>query len=529
MPSRTALAFIRRWLWLLALGPLVGGATGYLVVRELPPVYEASVTLLVSQGSVTGGASDSLNVDQLARTYVEAVRTRSVLSQAAEQVGVSLPYRTLQQRVNARLVRDTQLLRISAEDTDPAQAARLADAVAQVFVARNQEAQASRYASSRESLAKLVDSLQRDIDDRTRQVELLKAQPASPARDAEVARLQNELTQLQSAYGASVRSYEDVRVAEARGANTLTVIEGAAVPEEAVRPNRVQTVALALLAGLAIAGGFAAAAEYLDDGLRDRRRVAAATGVATLGTIPRGDARDSLAARRRLESYRLLLSNLLVATSDGQFRTLMVTSPGVGEGKSTTAANLALVLAEAGRRVVLVDGDLHRPTQMRLFELPNRSGFSTLLLNPREPALAVLRPTKVPNLQVITAGPSPADPSALFASRRLEERIAELVELGDVVIFDTPPLRAQPEGALLSARVDAALLVLDATHSRGREAARAVEILHESGATIVGAVLNRVPPKAMDYAAYASYTLEAAENSEPVSNPGTAALQGGST
>ncbi len=528
--QRSVLAFLRRWLLLLLLGPIAGGITGYLVVREIPPVYEASVILQVAQGNVAGTGGDSNSLDQLARTYVEAVKTRGVLTQAAEKIGLALPYRTLQQRVNARLVRDTQLLRISAEDTDRAQAARLADAVAQVFVARNQEAQASRFAGSRDSLGRLVSSLQADIDDHTRQIERLKAQPASAARDAELARLQNDLTQLQSAYGASVRSYEDLRVTEARSANTLTVLESAAIPEDPIRPNRLLVIVLSVLGGFLVAGGFAAGAEYLDDGLRDRQRVATATGLVTLGTIPRGDARDGVAARRRLESYRLLLSNLLVATSDEGMRTLMVASPGIGEGKSTTAANLALVLAETGQRVILVDGDLHRPTQMRLFDLPNRSGFSTLLLNPREPATSVLRPTKIPSLQVITAGPAPADPSALFSSKRLDERIAELTELCDVVVFDTPPLRAQPEAALLSSRVDAALLVLDASKSRRRDAARALEMLHTSGAAIAGVVLNRVPQKSMDYATYGEYAKEPAEpGSSAVSAQGSTVFEGGST
>ena len=511
MAALTALRFVRRWFLLLLIGPLLGGLAGYAVIRQVPPMFEATVTLLVGQGMVTNssGTDQLLGADQLAQTYAEAVRTRPVLTEAANQLNLPLSMRDLLDRVHARRVANTQLLRISVEHTDPSLAAALANTVAQVFVSKNQEVQTARFASSRDGLGQLVDGLQNDIVARAHQLDELRAQPASPERDSDITLLQTQQSQLESMHAETLRSYQDLQVVEARGMNTLTVIEPAVAPEDPIRPNRALVAFLAVIAGLLVATGVAAAAEYVDDVLRDRQRVALATGLATFGLVPRAESGTSLrdpATRRLAESYRLLRSNILASVPDqAQLRTLLIASPAMGEGKSTTAANLAIVLAESGRRVILVDADMHRPTQMKLFSVPGRPGFSTLLLDPNVSASDVIRPTWLPNLSVLPAGPTPADPSALLSSRRCDELLNQLHELCDLVVVDTPPLLAQPDAALLGTRTDGVLLVVDASRSRGRQAGRAIEMLRESGAVVLGAVLNRIPRKAMEYPAYDSY------------------------
>jgi capsular exopolysaccharide synthesis family protein len=261
-------------------------------------------------------------------------------------------------------------------------------------------------------------------------------------------------------------------------------------------------ISLAALAGLVLAASVAAAAEYLDDSLRNRERVLAATGLIALGEIPQIEEAagwNRPASRRVVESYRLLLTSLQVATLDRNVRKIMVASAGIGEGKSLTSSNLAAIFAETGRRVILVDADLHRPTQMLAFNLPNRDGLTTLMLDQGRPASSLLRETTLPNLKVITSGPSVADPSGLFSSKRLEDRLTELCALCDVLIFDTPPIVAQPDAVILGSHMDAVLFVVDASKSRGRVVTRTVEMLNDSGAAVVGVVLNRVPKKSTAY------------------------------
>jgi capsular exopolysaccharide synthesis family protein len=209
----------------------------------------------------------------------------------------------------------------------------------------------------------------------------------------------------------------------------------------------------------------------------------------------------------------------------------MITSAAMDEGKSVTAANLAAVLAESGQRVILVDGDLHRPSQGTRFGVQNRSGFSTLLANPSVKLPSILRDTSVPGLRLLTAGPSPAVASSLLTSRRFDSRLAELCDNCDVVIIDTPPVLAKPDAALLAPHMDGVLLVVDAQRSRGRQVRRALEMLAEAGATVDGIALNRVSEKAMDYVQYLAYTPEPTPQSQKsgASSKISAAARGGAT
>ena len=229
MAALTALRFVRRWFLLLLIGPLLGGLAGYAVIRQVPPMFEATVTLLVGQGMVTNssGTDQLLGAAQLAQTYAEAVRTRPVLTEAANQLNLPLSMRDLLDRVHARRVANTQLLRISAEQTDPSVAAALANTVAQVFVSKNQQVQTARFASSRDGLGQLVDGLQNDLASKAHQLDELRAQSASPERDSDITLLQTQLSQLESMHAETLRSYQDLQVVEARGMNTLTVIEPA--------------------------------------------------------------------------------------------------------------------------------------------------------------------------------------------------------------------------------------------------------------------------------------------------------------
>ncbi|MDQ3808757.1 MAG: polysaccharide biosynthesis tyrosine autokinase, partial [Chloroflexota bacterium] len=362
-----------------------------------------------------------------------------------------------------------------------------------------------------------------EIDSRSAELQALRS--SRPTGDPQVARLESEFAQLQATYSDSLRTFENLRIAEARGLNTLTVVEPAVAPADPVRPSKPQTVALAVLAGLVVAAATARILEYLDDGVRNRERLAAATGLRALGSIPNWPAAKdhslaSLAsegpsareAKRAAEGYRLLFSTLSIATAemgaDDEPRAIMITSAAGNEGKSLTAANVAAVFAEAGRRVILVDADVHRPSQMRRFDISNRAGLSTLLVNPNASADSLVRETAVPGLRLLPAGPAPAAPSALYTSRRLEDRLSELREQCDVLVLDTPPVLGQPDAALLAPHVDGVVLVVDVRTSRGRQVRRALELLNAAGAQVWGAALNRVPVGALDYIQYQGYATE---------------------
>jgi capsular exopolysaccharide synthesis family protein len=190
------------------------------------------------------------------------------------------------------------------------------------------------------------------------------------------------------------------------------------------------------------------------------------------------------------EAYRTLRTNLDFASLDQAIKTLVVTSAGVGEGKSTTLANLAVVSAQAGRRVVLVDADLRRPTLHQIFGLDNAVGLTTVMMD--ESGLSSPPLKEIGGLSVLTSGPLPPNPAELMGSRRMEEVIISLVEGADQVFFDTPPVVAVTDAAVLATKVDGVLLVVSAGRTRREYARTAVQRLEQINARLVGTVLTNV-------------------------------------
>ena len=192
------------------------------------------------------------------------------------------------------------------------------------------------------------------------------------------------------------------------------------------------------------------------------------------------------------EAYRTLRTNLDFAGLDQALETLVVTSAGVGEGKSTTLANLAVVSAQAGRKVIVVDADLRRPTLHQTFGLANERGLTTMMMDEAALASPPLQDTEVEGLSVLTSGPLPPNPADLMGSRRMEEVIAALSEQADQMFFDAPPVVAVTDAAVLATKVDGVLLVISAGKTRREYARTAVQRLEQINARLVGTVLTNV-------------------------------------
>lgn len=198
------------------------------------------------------------------------------------------------------------------------------------------------------------------------------------------------------------------------------------------------------------------------------------------------------------EAYRVLRNNLHYANPDAPVRRILVTSAGPGEGKSTTAANLALVLAQGDRQVLLVEADLRRPNVHGLFRQPSSPGLSSYLVGD---ALldAILLKTAVPNLSVVTSGPIPPNPAEILASRRMHAFLATVGERFDVVILDSPPVLATSDACALAPHVDGVLLVVDSGRTAQMALTRAKERIEAVRGPILGAILNRFDASANGY------------------------------
>ena len=202
------------------------------------------------------------------------------------------------------------------------------------------------------------------------------------------------------------------------------------------------------------------------------------------------------------EAYRTLRTNIQFSSLDRPLRTLLVTGTTPEEGKSTTLANLAVIFAQAGHRVVLVDADLRRPSLHKLFGLPNSIGLTSLFIAEAPDALP-LQETGVPNLALLPSGPQPPNPSELLGSQRMEKVIAALREAADYVLFDCPPIIAVTDAAVLGRKVDGVLLVVSAGKTKRDHAARAKLLLEKVNANVLGVVLTNAK---LDMRLYQYYT-----------------------
>ncbi len=508
MELREYVALLRKRLGLILICTILAGAAAFFVSRQSTPIYEASATVMVNQASSPTASAvyaDILTAERLARTYANLLMSRPVVEQTAAQLGIDP--RSIERTINVSPVRDTQLLEITVEGPDPGLIARIANTLPEVFIERNQELQLGRLSQSKANLEQEIANTEADIARTTE--ELRQA-----TDDTQKTRLETSLAQYRSTYSNLVSSYQQARLAEAQTMDNIVLSEPAVVPERPIRPRTLTNTALAAIVGALLALGVAFLIEYLDDTIKTPDDIERVAGLSTLGAIAR--LKDSHTPRDRIawlrtsapesEAYRTLRTNIQFSSVDNPVRTLLVTSSSPGEGKSTTAANLAVVMAQTGQRVILVDTDLRRPMLHKIFGIPNNTGLTTALLAGQDMAIEEqLQPTEVSCLQVLTSGPIPPNPSELLGSHRMAHLVEVLAADADVIIFDSPPVLAVTDAAVLGRQMDGVLLVTDAGATREQALVNAVAELQKTGANILGVALNRLDMRRNGYYYYYYY------------------------
>ncbi|MFM8857483.1 MAG: polysaccharide biosynthesis tyrosine autokinase [Actinomycetota bacterium] len=416
-------------------------ATLYTLIKT--PLYEASTRLFVSTTtgkSVTDAYQGSRFSQERVLSYTELLTGESLAQRTIDKLDLDESSEVLRSRVKATAKPDTVLVDVKVLDKSPVRARDIANALSDEFV------------------------------EMVRQLETPR-----PGADP------------------------DARV---------IVEQRASIPTKPSVPDRARAIAAGLAAGLILGLGLALIRDRLDNTVKRTETLEEITGVGLVGSIPLDkDRRKDTAITFEnnnsgiAEAFRKLRTNLQFLNVDNPPRTIVITSSTPAEGKSTTAINIALALAEAEKNVVLVDGDMRRPSVDKYLGLVGSVGFSTVLSG-AAPLSEVLQTTKFPNLTVLTAGTSPPNPSELLSSLAAKNVLAELRAQFDYVIIDSSPLLAVTDGAILATNADGALIMARFGETKREQLAHAVGILESVGASLLGAVFTITPQRGHSYYSY---------------------------
>lgn len=504
----------RKWALLVVVCTVVAAGAAYVVSKNSTPVYQASAKLLVNQSSTSNQVNlayqDILMSQQLARTYANLLSDRPVVEGTAQRLNLPTDQKSLarlQGSISVTPIRDTQLLEVRVEGENPELIALVANTLPEVFIVQNQQLQLGRVIGLKTSLESEIANVQDDIARTQNSL-------AGATDDAQRQRYEATLAQYRSTLSSLINSSQQIRLAEAQATNNVVVAKPAIVPQTPIRPRTMTNVLLAAVVGAMIAIGAAFLIEYLDDTVKSPDDITRISGLSTLGAIAR--LKDTGAERQLIawtqakapesEAYRTLRTNIQFSSVDKPIHTLIVTSSGPSEGKSTTSANLAIVMAQTGQKVILVDTDLRRPVIHKTFGVPNNIGITTALLAGQDVDLQTyLQPTEIDNLTIITSGPIPPNPSELLGSHRMKRVIDGLSEIADIVIFDTPPVLVVTDAAVLGRQTDGVLLVADAGGTREQALTQAVSELRKTGTNVLGVALNRLDSRSRGYYYYYYY------------------------
>lgn len=510
-------ALFNQWWWLAALITMAAFLLVLIISALMPATYRSSTTLLVNQSAGTRIASEeSVKTSELlARTYAEMIVKRPVLEKTIQRVGIAMSPAELSEMLTVTTVKGTQLVVVSVQGPDASLVADLANSLVLMFAEELQEKQTARFAGAIASYETQIAEVESQIQETTRVLE-------ASTDSAEIERMEARLDQYEVKRKNLVLRLQEERVSEEQSSPEVVQVEYALISTEPISPRPLRNAAVAAVVGLMLSVAGVYIYDTLDDSIKDPEELTRELQLPVMGLISRykdpGDGRLITQAMPRspvAESFRALRTNVQYTSVDAPLKKLLITSPAPGDGKSTVAANLAMVIAQSGRRVTLVDSDMHRPRIHRIFHVQRRPGLSSLFIKPTIRLNGSFQPTFQDGLHVIGAGDMPLKPAEWLGSKKMREIIDVVLEQSDLVILDTPPVLSVTDAVVMAPMVDSVLIVVRPGVTKMSALRAAVEQLRHVGARIGGVVINGADNRKSRYDDYYNHYKYYQTNGKP--------------
>jgi capsular exopolysaccharide synthesis family protein len=483
----------RRRLIAIAVVAVMGLALLYSLLA--PKSYRAKAVVEVKPTGValsdlaTAGLDKAISLDN----EKQVASSTAVATIAADAIGWTGTPQTLLKRVSVNVPTNTQVLEFSFTGDTGLEAQRGAQAIAEAYLKYRRDNATNDVDTTKNELSTQIAADKQAVLDAVATI----ADPKSTTEEKSAAQ------QTKQQKNAAIPLLEEqLATQDSINTNPGEIIASPNAPKSPSSPNLKLNLALGLFLGLGLGGGWALIDDRRDDSIRSRDDLETTMGIPVLAVIPKIPSwkeRNSITLvtiqdprSPAAEAYRTLRTSVLVAAQRNDVKTLLVGSGLEGEGKTTTAANLSVVLAQSGKRVVLVSADMRRPRLHEFFGLENDRGLADILSH-RMPAWEGLQESGVENLWIFTSGKVADAPAELLSSDRMIDFISERRGVVDFIVIDCPPLLVVADGLELAARVDGILYVADAERTPRAALKEARRQLEWVGARVLGAVLNNAP------------------------------------
>lgn len=498
----------RRWVVVITAVVLAFASATYVLLK--PDTFAAQARVVVQPlvnltvTPVPGGGGSSLEPDM--GTEAQIVKSVTVADDVRSKLGLDESSQAILKRLSVSVVNNTMVMTLTYKDPDPQVAAQVAQAFAVSYLKQRNDTVAA-------IVARAIAPLQASIDADSATLKSVQTALATSKDPAKIANLNFQQKSLETSILAAVAKKNDI-VSTGGAAQGGEIVQDAIVPNSPNGPNLILAGLLGFFLGAVLGSVIAVISGLRENKVGGRDELAHHLSAPVMAVIPRVEGWDRSEAAELVtreepgapasEAYRTLATNIRFLRSQQPLRILVVTSAMPGEGKSATASNLAVVLAETGLRTVLVDADLRRPRASRFIGVNDRAGLREALDGTRD-LVDVIQATDTENLWIVGAGVVPQDPVSLLAGPNADSVFDGLRRVADIVVCDAPPVLPVADASVLAEESDAVLFVHDPAISNRTALEDAVRQLRTAGGAIIGGVYNNISAAQRNYLGYASY------------------------